>query len=462
MRFTRIAARLMFAIAVFSALAGAQVILTDDSFTSSLTPKTNYGTSIAVAVCSGSNTYLKFGFGNLPSGINGNNISGANVVLYVDAVLTAGAVDVYAVNGSWSEGSLNFNNAPPLGSQILSEVPVTKPGYLSLNLTSTVEAWLNGTLANNGIVLVPSPGSQIAASFDSKENILTSHAAQLNLVLVSAGPQGPQGPAGPQGLTGLTGAPGPQGATGPMGATGPAGLNNRGSWSGSNSYNPGDAVYDAGSYWLASASSTSSEPSPVNPSWQLLAAGINNRGAWNALPNYNVNDAVSDQGSFWLARVQNSNSEPTLGSVFWQQLAAQGAGGLISFNDLNGMPCSVSGTAGTIVLSFAINGVATVTCNLPVSAPALTSIAITPQNTSIQAGSGQQFVAKGTYSDGSIQTITTAVTWGSSNTAVATVGASTGLASTTAVGVSTISATQGTVSGTTTLTATGNCDWCAP
>jgi hypothetical protein len=127
-----------------------------------------------------------------------------------------------------------------------------------------------------------------------------------------------------------------------------------------------------------------------------------------------------------------------------------GSSGLTSFNNLNGLPCSVGSTAGTIALSFANNGVATLTCNpLP---PGLTSIAITPMNPSVYPGNTQQFVATGTYSDSSTQNITTAVTWSSSNTAVATIGASTGLASTLAPVTTTISATQGSVTGTTTLT----------
>lgn len=56
--------------------------------------------------------YIKFGFANLPSGIDGGNISGANANLYVDAVLTSGTMDVYAVNGSWSEGTITNNSAP--------------------------------------------------------------------------------------------------------------------------------------------------------------------------------------------------------------------------------------------------------------------------------------------------------------------------------------------------------------
>jgi hypothetical protein len=81
----------------------------------------------------------------------------------------------------------------------------------------------------------------------------------------------------------------------------------------------------------------------------------------------------------------------------------------------------------------------------------LTSIAITPTNPSVAAGSTQQFTATGTYSNGSTQNITTQVTWSSANTGVATISSS-GLASAIAGGSSTISATQGSVSGSTTLT----------
>jgi hypothetical protein len=64
---------------------------------------------------------------------------------------------------------------------------VSGTGYLSLDLTSTVQSWLSGASANNGIALVPSSGSAILASFDSKENILTGHTAQLSLALNATG-----------------------------------------------------------------------------------------------------------------------------------------------------------------------------------------------------------------------------------------------------------------------------------
>ncbi len=84
-------------------------------------------------------------------------------------------------------------------------------------------------------------------------------------------------------------------------------------------------------------------------------------------------------------------------------------------------------------------------------APTLNSIAVTPANPTIQAGGTQQFTATGSYSDSSTQNITNQVTWASATTTVATINAS-GLASGVAQGTSNISATRGTVSGSTVLT----------
>jgi hypothetical protein len=77
----RIFAGTLLLLAVFSMLAQAQVVVTDDANTSSLSPKSNFGSSIALIVCSGSNTYVKFSFANLGPGITSSNVSNATLVL---------------------------------------------------------------------------------------------------------------------------------------------------------------------------------------------------------------------------------------------------------------------------------------------------------------------------------------------------------------------------------------------
>src|SRR5207302_7358549 len=89
---------------------------------------------------------------------------------------------------------------------------------------------------------------------------------------------------------------------------------------------------------------------------------------------------------------------------------------------------------------------------------ALVSIAISPQNPSIALGLKQQFTATGTYTDNSMQDVTTTVVWSSSLTSVAVISSSTGtqgLATSAGTGTTTITATSGSISSSTTLTVTG-------
>ena len=109
-------------------------------------------------------------------------------------------------------------------------------------------------------------------------------------------------------------------------------------------------------------------------------------------------------------------------------------------------PITVTGTGGGIQH--------TTTVTLTVTAPVLVSIAVTPANPSIAVGQQQQFTSTGTYSDGSHQDLTSAATWTSSATSVATISSS-GLATAVTAGSATIKATSGSINGSTILTVTG-------
>ena len=82
--------------------------------------------------------------------------------------------------------------------------------------------------------------------------------------------------------------------------------------------------------------------------------------------------------------------------------------------------------------------------------PKLNSIAVTPANPTIVSGTAQQFTATGTFSDGSMQNLTSSVTWTSATKTVATINGA-GLATAISTGSSTIMAASGAVSGSTTL-----------
>ncbi|MGI4757725.1 MAG: DNRLRE domain-containing protein, partial [Janthinobacterium lividum] len=99
--------------------------------------------------------------------------------------------------------------------------------FVSIDVTSAVQQWMNSPSSNYGFALLSSDGNVL---FDSKENDQTAHSAHLEVSLVSqgaVGPTGATGPAGPVGATGPAGPIGPAGATGlagPIGATGATGL----------------------------------------------------------------------------------------------------------------------------------------------------------------------------------------------------------------------------------------------
>jgi hypothetical protein len=88
-----------------------------------------------------------------------------------------------------------------------------------------------------------------------------------------------------------------------------------------------------------------------------------------------------------------------------------------------------------------------------ITAAALQAITVTPANPSIAKGSTNQFIAAGTYSDGTSVDISASVIWSSDITTVATVNSS-GLASGAGVGTATITAASGVISGSTALTVT--------
>lgn len=104
---------------------------------------------------------------------------------------------------------------------------------------------------------------------------------------------------------------------------------------------------------------------------------------------------------------------------------------------------------GTVTVTAVFGGVVGV-ASLRVTDAALTTITITPANPSVKLGTRQQFSAKGTFSDGTTEDLTQQVTWTSSDTTVAIIN-STGLASTTGTGKTSIGAEMNAVTATSAL-----------
>jgi hypothetical protein len=174
---------------LMATVAHAQLTPIGDAYTNTADPTTNYGAKTVLDVESASQTsYIQFNLSSIPSGYTGADITKATLKLYVNAVTKAGSFNVDYVNGTWSEGTIDANNAPALGSTIVASVPLTtadKNQYILIDITAALQAWLNGSQANDGIALVGN--SPVNASFDSKESTTTSHAAELDIVFVGGG-----------------------------------------------------------------------------------------------------------------------------------------------------------------------------------------------------------------------------------------------------------------------------------
>ena len=156
------------------------------------------------------------------------------------------------------------------------------------------------------------------------------------------------------------------------------------------------------------------------------------------------------QGFVAIGTYSDASTQNITGNVTW----ASSAPAVASINTA-GVVSAV--TTGATNISAAM-GAVTGSTPLTITARTLQSIAVTPSAFSIAAGATQQLVATGTYSDNGTQVITNNVTWTTSNGAVATVGAATGLVTgaTAGTGVA-ITATLGAVTGVSTgdVTAAG-------
>ncbi len=113
-----------------------------------------------------------------------------------------------------------------------------------------------------------------------------------------------------------------------------------------------------------------------------------------------------------------------------------------------GMASGVS--AGSATISAKLGSI-TGSTGLNVTAPTISSIVVTPDDLTLGIGIAQQYTATAVYSDGSTQDLTSGVNWSSSATSVATINGS-GLLTTAGAGSSTITASVGLLTDTTTLT----------
>jgi hypothetical protein len=79
-------------------------------------------------------------------------ITSATLRIDVAGMVGSPAASVYSITGTW-DGSVTWNTRPTYGSQYVYSAVPGGLTWLSMDVTSLVAEWLNGTLPNNGLVI---------------------------------------------------------------------------------------------------------------------------------------------------------------------------------------------------------------------------------------------------------------------------------------------------------------------
>jgi hypothetical protein len=124
------------------------------------TQATNYGTLTTLRI-DGSpivRSYLRFNV----QGLSGT-VTRATLRIFANSAATADCVAYGVSDNTWTESTINYNNAPPLGNALGSSGPITKATWISMDVTGYITG--DGTY-NLGLT---TPGST-AVSLASRES----------------------------------------------------------------------------------------------------------------------------------------------------------------------------------------------------------------------------------------------------------------------------------------------------
>jgi YD repeat-containing protein len=158
--------------------------------------------------------------------------------------------------------------------------------------------------------------------------------------------------------------------------------------------------------------------------------------------------ALSNQQFSATETFSDGSSQNVTSQVTWSSTNTN----VLTVNSTTSPGLATGVKAGTATVCASVSGGPS-TCSSVTVTAALVSLSISPANESIPKAVSQQLTATGLFNDGSTQNLTSSVTWSSSNPTVATI-VGNGLATDVGEGTTTISATLGAISGSTSLTLT--------
>jgi hypothetical protein len=101
---------------------------------------------------------------------------------FVQNVAQAGKIHIAVVTGGpWAEQTLSWNTAPGVAAvpAVTASIFAADEGsYVTVDITSVVQTWVNGTQANLGLAL-RGDSPALNMTLNSKENTGTSHPMEL-------------------------------------------------------------------------------------------------------------------------------------------------------------------------------------------------------------------------------------------------------------------------------------------
>jgi hypothetical protein len=171
--------RIALALVMTAAGLAQELPVSGDAHVNSLYPDVNFGAFPFLQAGGNTRIFLKFDLGGVPPNISPSDVSRASLILWVNRVTVAGQIQVLEAAGPWDEATVTYNSAPPSGSLIATFSASQAFQFVTVDVTSTVQKWLQSPQSNQGFVLF---GPTTEVYFDSKENVSTSHAPELTQV----------------------------------------------------------------------------------------------------------------------------------------------------------------------------------------------------------------------------------------------------------------------------------------
>jgi hypothetical protein len=134
-----------------------------DSYVNADAPTTNYGMSTTLRVDASPvvRSYLRF----TVQGLNGT-VTKATLRIFANSASSSGVVASGVSNNTWTESTINYNNAPPVGTSLGSSGPVTAGTWISIDIT----AYITGNGTYNLALTTPGSTAISLASLQSGAN----------------------------------------------------------------------------------------------------------------------------------------------------------------------------------------------------------------------------------------------------------------------------------------------------